>query len=56
MEDLLAKIETAIKDVHKAFGAPGDYGYDTPQGDALFALYKLRLELAKASETIANDA
>jgi len=25
--------------VHQAFGAPGDYGYDTPLGQALKMLY-----------------
>jgi hypothetical protein len=41
---LLAKINEAIDAVHKALGAPGDYGYGTPKGDALFALYRLRFE------------
>lgn len=27
------------KTVHEAFGAPGDWGYGTPIGDALLALY-----------------
>lgn len=25
--------------IHKAFGAPGDWGYDTPIGAALYRLY-----------------
>lgn len=33
-------IQDAIDAVHKAFGAPGDWGYGTPKGDALFALYR----------------
>jgi hypothetical protein len=28
------------KSIHQAFGAPGDWGYGTPIGDALSALYK----------------
>lgn len=28
-----------------AFGAPGDYDYDTPRGDALFALYRAQYSL-----------
>lgn len=26
--------------IHHAFGAPGDFGYDTPIGDALAKLYR----------------
>lgn len=33
---LLASVDVT----HKVFGAPGDYGYETPQGKALFALYR----------------
>ncbi len=29
-----------VAEVHKAFGAPGDFGYDTPIGDALSSLYR----------------
>lgn len=29
-----------VNEVHAAFGAPGDFGYDTPIGDALAALYR----------------
>lgn len=28
-----------LKDLKKAFGAPGNYGYSTPEGKALYALY-----------------
>lgn len=32
--------EGATKEqIHKAFGAPGDWGYDTPIGAALYRLY-----------------
>ena len=27
------------REIHDAFGAPGDFGYQTPLGDALFRLY-----------------
>lgn len=30
----------AGKSVHEAFGAPGDWGYDTPIGDALLEVYR----------------
>lgn len=26
-------------EIHRLFGAPGDWGYDTPLGDALFRFY-----------------
>jgi hypothetical protein len=29
-----------LKAIHSAFGAPGDFGYDTPVGDALSRLYR----------------
>ena len=29
-----------IAQVHHAFGAPGDFGYETPIGDALSRLYR----------------
>lgn len=35
------KIDALVKaaeQVYRAFGAPGDWGYNTPKGDALFAL------------------
>lgn len=28
-------------EIHRAFGAPGDFGYDTPIGDALAAIYRV---------------
>jgi hypothetical protein len=30
----------SVEQVHRAFGAPGDFGYDTPIGDALSRLYR----------------
>lgn len=35
----LQEARDAIKAVRKAFGPAGDYGYGTPQGDALHWLY-----------------
>ena len=32
-----------VRMVKDAFGAPGDYGYETKQGKALYELYKLVL-------------
>lgn len=47
---LLVSVRDVIDAVHRAFGAPGDYGYGTPQGDALFRLYKQRAALQVAIE------
>lgn len=30
----------ASDEIFRAFGAPGDFGYDTPVGDALYAFYR----------------
>lgn len=29
-----------LEQIHKAFGAPGDFGYETPIGDALSRVYR----------------
>jgi hypothetical protein len=29
-----------VQEIHSAFGAPGDFGYETPIGDALSRLYR----------------
>lgn len=47
---LLVSVRQAIDATLRAFGAPGDYGYGTPQGDALFELYKQRAAVADALE------
>lgn len=31
-----------VQELHKAFGAPGDFGYETPIGDALARVYGVR--------------
>lgn len=30
----------SVNEIHRAFGAPGDFGYDTPIGDALADVYR----------------
>jgi len=37
-------LSEAIAGIKRAFGAPGDHGYGTKEGDALFALYKAAAE------------
>jgi hypothetical protein len=49
----LKAVSAAIDAVHKAFGAPGDYGYGTPKGDALMALYRSQIAISTASEPVA---
>lgn len=38
----------SIRGVRRAFGPPGDYGYSTPQGQALAALYDLHNRIVEA--------
>ena len=45
----LEQVRTAIDGVRTAFGAPGDYGYETREGKALFALYQARSLLPNPS-------
>lgn len=30
--------------IHRAFGAPGDFGYGTPEGDSLRRLYEVEVQ------------
>lgn len=49
--DLRAAVADAVAQIRQVtarLGAPGDYGYGTPAGDALYALAKLDLLLAGA--------
>lgn len=43
--ELLDRAITAIHAIYKAVGTPGDYGYDTPTGEALKGLYDLNNEI-----------
>lgn len=36
----IANLLAAVDQVHRAFGPPGDFGYATPEGEALYALYR----------------
>lgn len=40
--------DAQINAIHSAFGAPGDYGYESRQGQALFGLYRFQMELRAA--------
>jgi hypothetical protein len=37
-----------ITAIHAVFGAPGDYGYDSQEGKALYALYNFQMILRAA--------
>lgn len=45
---LLRATDEKIGEIKAAFGAPGDWGYGQREGQALFALYKHRVEVRNA--------
>ncbi len=49
--DLIAEVHGAIREVKRAFGAPGDYGYGTREGNALLRLYQAQCALLAAEGT-----
>lgn len=49
---VLVDAASAIDAAHKAFGAPGDYGYSSKEGMALYALYQLFDPLIRAAQTV----
>lgn len=51
----LGALLEAVDQLKRAFGAPGDYGYGTKEGDALFALYKARAEFPHGAMTTIID-
>lgn len=46
--DMLEDVVEQIEDLRKAFGAPGDYGYGTASGQALYALYQSGISIRDA--------
>lgn len=59
--ELLAAIKAVddqINAIHSAFGAPGDYGYATPRGEALYGLLKSQglLRVAMVAERARYNA
>jgi len=48
-------INERIIQVHKAFGAPGDWGYDDPKGEALYNLYMAQASLYEALKATENS-
>ena len=47
------KADEQIAQIKGAFGAPGDHGYESREGQALYALYKFQVELR---EVIRSEA
>lgn len=47
---LLQRVVDVVNDVHTAFGAPGDFGYETLKGRALYALYQARNAVAALTD------
>jgi hypothetical protein len=45
-------VESQISAIHAAFGAPGDHGYESREGKALFELYKSQAELRSAIQLV----
>ena len=45
---ILKETDEQISAIHTAFGAPGDYGYESREGKALYGLYKFQNELCEA--------
>ena len=48
---LLGVVDAAFEEIralHEAFGAPGDYGYDTREGKALWRIYQFQRQLLDA--------
>lgn len=48
MAAAMQRADAAITALHRAFGAPGDYGYGTPKGEALYGLYVAQVEIHAA--------
>lgn len=42
------RADEEISAIHQAFGAPGDYGYESREGQALYRLYRFQSELRTA--------
>lgn len=49
ISETLRGAEEAISAIYKAFGSPGDYGYETKEGKALFALYRFQASVLSSA-------
>jgi hypothetical protein len=53
--DAAKRADEQISAIHAAFGAPGDHGYESREGKALYQLYLFQIELRaeiNAAQTI----
>lgn len=46
--EIAKRIDDEISALHAAFGAPGDYGYESREGQALFRIYRFQSEIRTA--------
>jgi hypothetical protein len=51
-----ARADEQISAIHAAFGAPGDYGYESREGKAVYQLYIFQTELRAAINTAQTTA
>lgn len=42
------EMSAAIDEIKRVFGAPGHHGYGTPEGEALFRLFRAQVALHNA--------
>ncbi|MBB5046765.1 hypothetical protein HNR60_001513 [Rhodopseudomonas rhenobacensis] len=54
-EEIIKSTQNKIAEVKQAFGAPGDWGYDDPKGQALYGLYNFGATLAAHAPAAAAD-
>lgn len=47
MSEEIKALLAAVDQIKQAFGAPGDYGYERKEGQALYALYKAAAAVPK---------
>lgn len=52
----VVEIRAAIDEIKRVFGAPGDHGYGTPEGEALFRLFRAQVALHNALFVPTGDA
>lgn len=50
------RADEQISAIHRAFGAPGDHGYESREGKALFDLYRFQHELRAAIDAASEAA
>lgn len=54
-DTVATQVRERIAAIKAAFGAPGDHGYETREGKALFALYQFGAAIDTVSAPMADD-